>query len=49
MEKILSFLGEEGLRIISLPRDNSSGKLEAVDLPKFGVFLCVVGSGERKH
>lgn len=35
MGKILSFLSEEGLRMISLPCDNSSENLEAVDLPKF--------------
>ena len=46
-KKILSFLCEEGLRIISLPCDNSSGKLEAVDLPKLG-FFCVLLAQESK-
>lgn len=49
VEKSLGFLCEEGLRIISLPCDSSPGKLEAADLPKFGVGFYLVGSGERRH
>lgn len=47
--KILSFLSEEGLRTISLPCDNSSGNLEAANLPKLEreVRIFFVGSGEQ--
>lgn len=38
------------VRMVSLPCDNSSGQLEAEDLPKLGFLcVCVVGSGEQKH
>jgi len=46
MEKILSFLCEEGQRIVSLSCDNSSGKLEAVDLPELGEF-CVLAQESK--
>lgn len=47
--KIPWFLCEEGLRIVSLLCDSSPGKLEAADLPTFGIAFYLVGSGEQRH